>query len=159
MKRLSVVLAMLLLAAGCEGGQEQAQSYAVYFRALEGEAALAAEERTLPPDMDPAEGLLRCLLEGPEGEGLTRTIPTAVTVRSFSLEGGVLEVDFSSRYASLSGIDLTLADYSVVRTLSQLEEVETVVITVDNQPLLYRDHQELTAADAWFAGEEGSEAE
>lgn len=157
MKKLSIVLAALLLAAGCEGGQEQgALCYPVYFRALEGEAALAAEERTLPPDMDPAEGLLRCLLEGPETEGLTRTIPTAVTIRSFSLEGGVLEVDFSSRYASLSGIDLTLADYSVVRTLSQLEEVETVVITVDNQPLLYRDHQELTAADAWFAGEEES---
>lgn len=145
-------LALLLLAA-CRGGQGAERSYPVYFRTLEGEEALAAELRTLPPGTDPARGLLDCLLEGPETEGLKRTIPTAVSVRAFALESGVLEVDFSSRYASLSGIDLTLADYSVVRTLSQLEEVETVVITVDGQFLPYRDHQHLTVADAWFAGE------
>jgi len=156
MKPLLVCALAALMLAGCEGGQEQTLCYPVYFRTMEGEAALAAEHRTLPSGMDPAEGLLNCLLEGPEEEGLLRTIPPAVTIRSFSLKGGVLEVDFSGRYASLSGIDLTLADYSVVRTLSQLEEVETVVITVEGQPLLYRDHQQLTVADAWFAGEEGA---
>ena len=57
-------------------------------------------------------------------------------------------MDFSSRYASLSGIDLTLADYSVVLTLTQLEEVEAVMITAEGELIPYRDHQRLTAGDA-----------
>ena len=50
-------------------------------------------------------------------------------------------------------IDLTLEDYSVVLTLTQLEGVETVMITVDGEMLAYRDHQRLTAEDAWVLAE------
>ena len=53
-----------------------------------------------------------------------------MSLRSWTLNNGLLTVDFSSTYGTLSGIDLTLADYSVVLTLTQLEEVETVMITV-----------------------------
>ena len=64
-----------------------------------------------------------------------------------------MTVDLSSRYASLSGIDLTLADYSIVQTLSQVEGVEAVTITAEGEPLPYRDHQRLTAAEAWITME------
>ena len=52
------------------------------------------------------------------------------------MNNGLLTVDFSSTYGTLSGIDLTLADYSVVLTLTQLEEVETVMITVGGESAL-----------------------
>ena len=93
------------------------------------------------------EGLLNSLLSGPSEEGLLRTIPDGVTLRGWTLENGLLTVDFSSRYGSLSGIALTLADYSVVLTLTQLDTVDTVMITAEGDLLSYRDHQRLTAAD------------
>ena len=109
------------------------------------------ERHTLPAGTDPVEGLLTLLLAGPDGENLTRTIPAGVTLRGWELSNGLLTVDFSSRYCGLSGISLTLADYSVVHTLSQLPQVQAVMITADGELLPYRDHQRLTDADAWTA--------
>ncbi len=86
-------------------------------------------------------------------EDLTSAIPEGVTLRKWTLYNGLLTVDFTSGYGTLSGIDLTLADYSVVLTLTQLEGVETVMITVDGEMLAYRDHQRLTAEDAWVLAE------
>ena len=86
--------------------------------------------------------------DGPaQGENLTSALPEGVSLRSWTLNNGLLTVDFSSTYGTLSGIDLTLADYSVVLTLTQLEEVETVMITVGGEMLSYRDHQRMTAED------------
>ena len=89
------------------------------------------------------------LLEGPESEELTSPFPAGVTLRGWELKDGVVTVDFSARYAALSGVALTLADYSVVDTLCQLETVDAVEITADGDRLTYRDHQRMTASDAW----------
>lgn len=149
---LAVLLALGLPLTGC-AEQEQGTAYAVYYlNQAEGEEnALAAEKHTLPQDVEPVEGLLNLLLTEPQSEDLANAIPDGVRVRKWSIHNGLLTVDFSSAYASLSGIDLTLADYSVVLTLTQLEEVDTVMITADGEMLAYRDHQRLTAADAWSA--------
>lgn len=145
-------LLLILSLTGC-AEQEQGTVYPVYYlNQAEGEeSALAFEERTLPQDVEPVEGLLDLLLEEPQSEDLAKAIPDGVRVRKWSIHNGLLTVDFSSAYASLSGIDLTLADYSVVLTLTQLEGVDTVMITADGEMLAYRDHQRLTAEDAWSA--------
>lgn len=154
MRRICLLLA-LLLTLGLTGclEQEQGTAYAVYYLNREegAENALASEKRTLPQDTQPVEGLLQLLLTEPQSEVLEKAIPDGVRVRKWSIHNGLLTVDFSSAYASLSGIDLTLADYSVVLTLTQLEEVDTVMITADGEMLAYRDHQRLTAEDAWSA--------
>lgn len=106
-----------------------------------------AERHTLDPAADPVEGLLELVMAQPRGENLTSALPEGVSLRSWTLNNGLLTVDFSSTYGTLSGIDLTLADYSVVLTLTQLEEVETVMITVGGEMLSYRDHQRMTAED------------
>lgn len=153
--RMICLLLGLFLTLGLSGclEQEQGTVYSVYYlNQAEGEEnALASEARSLPQDTEPVEGLLNLLLAEPESEDLARAIPEGVRVRKWSIHNGLLTVDFSSAYASLSGIDLTLADYSVVLTLTQLEEVDTVMITADGEMLSYRDHQRLTAEDAWSA--------
>lgn len=150
---LGVLLALCLL-GGCLSTQEKGTAYQVYFWNQEvGQGpALQGETRILPKEEDPVEFLLACLMEGPQEEGLSRTIPNGVTLKNWKLENGVLFVDFSSWYGSLSGIALTLADYSVVLTLTQLDGVEAVEITAGGEQLLYRDHQRLTAKDAWVVG-------
>ena len=80
MKRiiLSLLLfAVLFPAAGCVRAAVEGPVYQVYFlsRQVDRVRALVPEERTLPPDMDPVEGLLALLLEGPESEDLISPIP------------------------------------------------------------------------------------
>lgn len=146
---LSLFLLALLLLSACAGQTGGENAYDVYFLTRESgrEAALAAERRTLSLEEDEVEGLLNSLLSGPSEEGLLRTIPDGVTLEGWTLENGLLTVDFSGRYGSLSGVALTLADYSVVLTLTQLDTVDTVMITAEGDLLSYRDHQRLTAAD------------
>ena len=106
------------------------------------------ERHTLDPQGDPVEQLLDLVLAQPQEETLASAIPQGVSLRKWTLNNGLLTVDFSSGYGGLSGVDLTLADYSVVLTLSQVEGVETVMITAGGEMLSYRDHQRLTAQDA-----------
>ena len=86
-------------------------------------------------------------------------ITIGVTLRMWTLYNGLLTVDFASGYGVLSGIDLTLADYSVVLTLTQLEGVEAVMITAEGEMLSFRDHQRLTAEEAWSALQSGMSEE
>ena len=157
----ALLLALCLFAlAGC-GGNAKGTEYAVYYcnQAVGEEAALVAEKRVLPPDTEPVEGLLNLLLSPPQSENLTMAIPSGVTLRKWTLYNGLLTVDFSSGYGVLSGIDLTLADYSVVLTLTQLEGVEAVMITAEGEMLSFRDHQRLTAEEAWSALQSGMSEE
>ena len=150
----ALLLSLCCLLGGCLPAQEKGPVYQVYFWNQEvGQGpVLQGEKRTLPPGADPVEFLLNCLMEGPQEEGLSRAIPSGVTLKDWELNNGVLSVDFSSWYGSLSGIILTLADYSVVLTLTQLEEVKAVEITAGGEQLLYRDHQRLTEKDTWVVG-------
>lgn len=149
---LLLALLTLTLLAGC-GQTGEESGYLVYYRnqaavdSAGAEEALVAERHTLDPSADPVEGLLELVMAQPRGENLTSALPEGVSLRSWTLNNGLLTVDFSSTYGTLSGIDLTLADYSVVLTLTQLEEVETVMITVGGEMLSYRDHQRMTAED------------
>ena len=65
----------------------------------------------------------------------------------------------SEQYSGLTDISLTLADYCIVLTLSQLEGVESVEISSEGHTANYRSHPLLTAeeaqlTDAW--GMDGS---
>lgn len=154
MKRIAallLLLALLLTLGGCLRRTEEGWDVYYVNQVAGEEEVLLPEKREIDPETSPVEGLLALLLTQPESEGLTNVIPEMVTLRQWSLENGLLTVDFSGSYGILSGIDLTLADYCVVLTLTQLEEVDAVVITVDGEPLPYRDHQRLTAADVWSA--------
>lgn len=154
------ILSLCLLAAlagallsGCSqesGGRE----YQVYYRNLAAvdaagaQGALVGETHTLDPQADQVEELLALVMAQPQKESLASAIPQGVSLRKWTLNNGLLTVDFSSGYGSLSGVELTLADYSVVLTLSQLEGVETVMITAGGEMLSYRDHQRMTPEDA-----------
>lgn len=99
--------------------------------------------------------MMDALLSGPpEESGLTRIIPAGTQMLDWSMEGRVARVELSDLYAGLTGVDLTLADYSIVLTLTQLDGVDGVRICVDGGGQTFQDRRALYAGDAIFSGAE-----
>ena len=128
--------------------------YVVYFREADlaksaGGDALRAQPVSVEGGntVRTAQQLMEALLEGPQDETLQSTIPAGTQLLLLNVEGGQARVDLSSAYANLSGIRLTMADYAITLTLTQLPEIFSVKITVRGQELAYRDKQIFAARD------------
>ena len=163
MRRLVAALlcAVLLLATGCAYAvvtdQQAADEYLLYFQEADlsgaaGGDALRAEKRQLESAETwntafLAEQLVTELLNGPQDETLKGVVPAGTVLLSLELEGSRAKVDLSSSYRILSGVSLTLADYAITLTLTQLPEISSVSITVRGEELAYRDTQRFDARD------------
>lgn len=162
MKKLwSILLALCLLLslAACADREETAeeadfllwftgrvQPWSVDTQALEGTPYRG--ERTVT-------AVTGALLAGPEETSdLTSPIPAGTRLQNWSLKNGVLRVDLSPPYNTLVGVNLTLADYCLTLTLTQLEGVDGVIITVNGGTLPFRDRQILRESDVVFSGAE-----
>ena len=165
MKRMLALCALLAVLTGCTyaavAGRQEAESYDLYFRekdltAAAGGDALRAEQIYLPADISRedtarmAEELLTELLKGPLDESLKSPFPTGTVLNTLTLEGGRAVVDLTAAYGALSGVSLTLADYAITLTLTQLPGISEVRITVRGQELDYRGTQRLRPRDVLF---------
>lgn len=161
-----LLLLFLLSACSARAPENGTGRYCLYFldggltdgnwSAAAGEGALREENSAVSPGgapLETAEALLAELLRGPKSENLRPAIPAGTKLSSLDLRGSRASVDFTSPYASLSGVSLTLADYAVALTLTQIPEISLVQITVNGQPLAYRDRQLFTARDVLLAPE------
>lgn len=148
--------ALLLLTAACARREQEWEEgdYFLYGLAGEREAPGGDAIQAVPVDLDLAEdasvtevaqALMEALCQG-AGE-VSSPLPENVTLNSLRVQGRRAYVDFSVRYAALTGIDLSLADYCVTLTLTQLEEITAVSITAGGRELPYRSAQILTEQD------------
>lgn len=167
MKRiLAGLLLLLLTASGCAyaavTGQEEA-AYEVYFREADLSRAPGADAlRAQLVYLDQGEtgvsqvacALMEALLAGPTDETLVNTIPAGTTLLSLELDGARALVDLSTAYSTLSGVELTLADYAITLTLTQLPEIASVSITVRGQELAYRTSQRFSPRDLLLSSTE-----
>lgn len=157
-------LLLALLCAACAPAERDAaeNSYRLYFReedltASSGGDVFQTEPMELAEGLDTqasVEALVEGLLAGPQSELLRGTLPASTTLLSAKVEGSRAIVDFSAAYSTLSGVRLTMADYAVTLTLTQLPEITSVKITVQGQELAYRDKQVFTARDVLLSSEE-----
>ena len=157
-----VLLAVLCAACAPADRGAAENGYRLYFReedlaASSGGDVFRTETVELEEGLDTqkaVEALLEGLLEGPKNELLRGTLPASTTLLSAKVEGSRALVDFSAAYSTLSGVRLTMADYAVTLTLTQLPEITSVKITVQGQELAYRDKQVFTARDVLLSSEE-----
>ena len=138
---LLLLLCLTLLLTSCAAGKEQMPVFRIYgLSDTPGSDAISAVtmdwsgQKSLTVDQQ-AQAALEQLLGGCTEPGYRSPIPQGVQLRSCQLTGGMALVDFSQGYEQLSGIDLTMADYCVTLTLSQLPGVSVVRITVEGQEL------------------------
>lgn len=167
-KVIAACLALTLLATGCAyaavNSQRQEDAYQLYFleadlEAAPGKDALRAENVYLQEEQEQdlqslVQTLLEKLVAGPADETLESALPTGTTVLSVQVDGSRATVDLSYHYSALSGVALTLADYAITLTLTQLREISSVSITVQGQQLAYRDKQVFTGKDVLFSSTE-----
>ena len=81
-----------------------------------------------------AQYIMELLLGACKPSGFTSPIPEGTTVRSCTVTGGTVSVDFSSEYDRLTGIDRTIADYCITLSLLQLTGIYAVRLTVMGAP-------------------------
>ena len=168
-RRLSLIAALVLLllllcACAAQHAQEVDESgYEVYFLSDPdssggGDAIRAQETRiTLDGTMeteDCVRTLMETLLAGPKEPSLSSPIPDGTTLKSLTVSGRRAQIDLSAPYARLSGIDLSLADYCITLTLTQLPNVNAVSITAEGRELPYRKTQVLLSADTLLSSRE-----
>lgn len=86
------------------------------------------------PQVD-LEEVIAELLKGPETDDLSRVIPEGTVLRDVTLEYGVAYVDFSEELlqAEVGGEAESVLVDSLVKTLTQLEEVDSVQILVEEE--------------------------
>lgn len=168
MKKLLPLLlcaGVLLGLCGCVltvADSRQGTPYKLYFLEADlaeapGGDALRTETVYLEDGMETqelAQTLMQCLLEGPRDTTLISPIPSGTELLSLELNGAHAKVDLTSSYRALSGVALTLADYAITLTLTQLPQIAVVGITVRGQELAYRDSQTFTARDVLLSSNE-----
>ena len=160
MKRKRIVLtalALVLLAlAGCGVVQKEQEGLRLYYAASldTHRGGDAIDSVTIDWDELPqgdqvarAESVLALLMGMCQEKGFQSPIPAGTTLRSVAIIGGTACVDFSGSYGQLSGMALTIADYCVALSLTQLEGIYAVRITVNEQDLAYRDNDLFLAGD------------
>ncbi|MCI8423245.1 MAG: GerMN domain-containing protein [Lawsonibacter sp.] len=162
-----LILALLSLCAACGRESEADSPYLLYFLAQDSSfhgSALACEPYQPPehpaggPDQPPLGqswpnpgDLLQALVDGPRDPELTSPFPRGLTFQWWEWDAdrpGNLRVGMSEQYGGLTDISLTLADYCIVLTLSQLEGVETVEIVSAGYTVNYRSHPLLALEEA-----------
>jgi germination protein M len=159
---VAVVVVGLCCCAGNVAEPTGQSPYELYFleedlSAVPGGDVLRTETVYLDDGMGSAElaaALVTLLLEGPTDTSLRSPFPTGTELLSLQLNGGHAVVDVTSSYRSLSGVWLTLADYAITLTLTQLPQIAVVGITVRGQELAYRDTQTFTARDVLLSSNE-----
>ena len=160
MKRKLIVLtalALVLLAlAGCGVVQKDQEGLRLYYAASldthrGGDAidsvTIAWDELPQGDQVARAESVLALLMGMCQEKGFQSPIPAGTTLRSVTIIGGTACVDFSGSYGQLSGMALTIADYCVALSLTQLDGIYAVRITVNEQELAYRDNDLFLAGD------------
>lgn len=147
---------LLFSLAGCAPHANQEGASLWYTADLEDwdNATTALEATPYTGEMAVPDLMEALLSEPPEKSGLVSPFPEGTRLQQWNQEGKRVTVDLSWPYGDLVGIELTLADYCITLTLTQLEGVEEVCITVNGNALPYRERQVFTAQDVMFTGAE-----
>ena len=162
---LTVLLMGIGGAIGKVGVRQESDgsAYSLYFverdlRSADGGDALRSEERTLEDGglstEELAAALVAELLKGPADPTLKSPFPKGTALLSAEQKGTELRVDLSAAYSTLSGVGLSLADYAITLTLTQLPDVAHVRIPVAGRELDYRSRQVFLSRDVLLAPKE-----
>ena len=112
--------------------------FTLYFAAPDGKKLrrFATQMRYDHSSMRPEQAVLNALIRGPSADGYAPSLSKDTQIRSTYIRDGVCMVDFNQGFLEkIPDQHFSLNLYSVVNSLSELEEVNKVQITVDGKPV------------------------
>ena len=85
--------------------------------------------------ISPYEKIVQLLLEGPQNDSYEKTIPEGTVLNNTRLENGILILDFSNEFVEMAkdSIQLKNAIHTIVNTVTQLTEINSVKINVNSE--------------------------
>jgi len=103
----------------------------------EDNSALKAEER----EVRVVEGAIlkaciNALMEGPETQGLRKTIPDGTKLLGISIKNNVATVDFSKEFLQTAGVEEIVTRLSVVNTLTEIDGVDKVRFHIQGEEMI-----------------------
>lgn len=128
---------VLLLSAGCtkqQAGQADAvQPFDFYYRTVQtgydgDSGVIAAQIRELGTQTPEVEELFALYLQGPADESLVLPFPQDTELVSAVSGEGVLTLRLSGGYEALTGVNASIADACIAKTMLQLSGVKSVCI-------------------------------
>lgn len=157
--RKSILLLAALLALSACQSQEPQDALRLWFpsnpdasdhtaQAVTFELSLESETNT----SEAIEVLIEALFSGPKSENLVNPFPEGTKLLSWRLHDNQLDLELSEEYGSLTGVDLTLADYCLTLTLCQLDGIDRVSLSVDGAA--GQEKRLLTPEEVIFTGAE-----
>lgn len=129
----TIAFIVMLLAAGILLAFANPQTVDLYF--AEDDSLLLVAERGLVAGENIPLETLNALLGGPRQRGLVSLIPPGVSVNSLEVSDGVCRVDFCAGFNNVnygSGPEAAMLGM-IVNTLTRLEGIDTVYITVEGK--------------------------
>ena len=140
-KRMILAVVVLLVTAGLcacgRGKQEGSYSYQIYYVNKEGTCVVSEEYVTDTSSEDKEEllqefiGLLKDTSDRPE-----YLSPLSDSYQGYALNEGQVNLDFSEDYAKQGHIVEVLGRAAVVRTVTQIDGIDTVTFSVQGEALV-----------------------
>lgn len=132
---LTVLCSVLFAACGTES-QDNGNTYQVYYlNNGETKVEMHPHEMIAENETEQLDELLECLTTNPEKLEYKAPFTLGFQVKNVSLDGGRLTIDVDEAYMGLTVTTEVLVRAAVVRTLTQLESVSYVAITVEGKQL------------------------
>lgn len=165
MKRLTCIICcfviLLCLCACTKQDTKIADPVSFYYLRVQEENDIhhGAEDSVLFPETREGlglrgntEALLKMYLKGPDSPLYVSPFPAGTELIAWTLEDSILSITLSDQFASLSGMDLTLACACLTRTFLELTGAESVeiraeTINIDGKESVIMSHENLILID------------
>ena len=139
MKRiLGVLLAGVLLLSGCGQWQKSQKESAYHMYRLDKTGTTLVQEPYEPKegtDQKLIKELVDALQEKPAKDGNQALLSNGISIKTYTLENGLLTLNLSGEYGELARPQEVLVRAGLVRTFVQVPEVERVTLLIDGDPL------------------------
>ncbi len=121
---------------GCDS-DTQTQSVKLYFL-KENTLTLTSEDREITKGnnlTDNASIIIAELFKGPKEEGSSSPFPSGVSLNSIKVKDNIAYLDFNGKYTFEKDTDLLLANLCLMSTLCELDDIESIDVSVNGSPL------------------------
>ena len=138
MKKMLSMLSMclfLVLLTGCEKQIKEDGYFIEYINHDKSEIVKVNYETDTTDTLTLITELLTMLQTAPEEVNCRKAIPSDVKIKDYSLDGTMLTLWFDEKYLEMENVEEILCRAAVVRTMTQIPEVNCVTFYVNNEPL------------------------